>query len=216
MTKKIISFVTAVVMLFQLQAVLAADAGSEAVQEADYKPYQTSAEFLKGLNITEDSERFSESVTRGMAAKLLCAMLDESDSLQNYRGIFKDVDESNENALYIEKLADLGIVKGDENLNYRPDDVLLYDEASYLFAYTLGFGLIQGDGETPQKTIARFGIMDNVKAEYDFVITGDFYVMMRNALLSNLFVQETYGSDPTIYQTDQTLLYKIYKSCIIF
>lgn len=211
MTKKIISFVTAVVMLFQLQAVLAADAGSEAVQEADYKPYQTSAEFLKGLNITEDSERFSESVTRGMAAKLLCAMLDESDSLQNYRGIFKDVDESNENALYIEKLADLGIVKGDENLNYRPDDVLLYDEASYLFAYTLGFGLIQGDGETPQKTIARFGIMDNVKAEYDFVITGDFYVMMRNALLSNLFVQETYGSDPTIYQTDQTLLYKIYK-----
>ena len=48
---------------------------------------------------------------------------------KNYRGIFKDVDESNENALYIEKLADLGIVKGDENLNYRPDEVLLYDEA---------------------------------------------------------------------------------------
>lgn len=225
MTKKIIAFILALVMVFQLQLIVVnaaeqtGDAASgqtteevtEATAKEEYQPYTEAVDLLIGFGITDGSLDLTDGVSRGMAAKLICSMLNENDNLLKYRGIFADVPENNEYALYIEKLADLGIVKGDGNYNYRPDAVISYEEVGYIFAYTMGYGLIQGEGESVIKTISRFGIMDNIRRDYDFVSIGDFFLMMKNALLSNLFVRETYGEKPGIYESEQTLLYKVYK-----
>lgn len=218
MNKRIISLIAVFAMIFQtMTAVFGAEdtsaptaTSTTAAEEEEYLPYIKSVEFLNGFGIIDEEIGYSETVTRGGAAKLIAAMLDEDENLQGYRGIFADVSQDNENALYIEKLADLGIVHGDEDFKYRPDDVLTYDEAAYMFAYTLGYGLAQDERYTPQNAVTRFGIPDGINKKTDFVLFGDMAVMMKNALLSGMFLQETYGSDPYIVKTDATLLYKVY------
>ena len=180
MKKRIISLIAAVAVLITAIQTAVTDMGVIAAAD-DYAPYTQSKAFLEGIGIIDGKDDINMNVTRGKAAALICSMLDANQNLLGYRGIFVDVAEDNEDALSIEKLADLGIVRGGDDYTYRPFDMLTYTEAGYIFANTLGYGLISGSGITPVQVITEFGINDGVKADFDYVTLGDFYVMMKNA-----------------------------------
>ena len=114
MRKKLISWLAAIAVFAAAFQTVIFDTG--AVNAADeYEPYTQSEAFLKGIGVIDGKDDINMNVTRGKAAMLICQMLDENKNLQNYRGIFADVAADSEEALSIEKLADLGIVHGSEN-----------------------------------------------------------------------------------------------------
>lgn len=174
----------------------------------NYAAYVTSESFLKALNIVSDGEDYTLTVTRGDAASYLAVMLGEKSNYLEYRGIFADVDSSNSNALAIEKLADLGIVRGDGNLSFRPDDNLTYNEATVMLMNVLGYGLI--GTSAAYNEAKRAGILDGIKAEFDVVNLGDLYVMMYNTLMAEPIVQTVYGKNSEYEKSQQSLLYKVY------
>ena len=204
MKKRVISFVIVLMLLFQIQPIFAVNSESD----AEIYVYKKSEDFLKALSIVPGGEVLTQSVTRGQAALNIAKLLDEDEKFYTYRGIFADVKSDNKNALAIEKLADLGIVRGDGNYCFRPDDYITYSEATTVFMNVLGYGII---GQEKAHTEAvRAGILDNVIAEYDVVCLGDLYVMMYNALFASPIVQTVYGNDQDFQKSEQTLLYKIY------
>ncbi len=209
MNKRIISLIAAAFMLLSVVQT-AVFPGDVTAAEDTYEPYAESEAFLKGLGIIDGKDDINMNVTRGKAAVLVCSMLDENKNMQSYRGIFSDVPEDSEEALSIEKLADLGIIRGSEGYMYNPSDMLTYKDAGYIFANVLGYGLISNSGLTPLQVVQNFGINDNIKAEFDYVTLGDFYVMMKNALFSGSYVQSSYGSEAEYVKTDRTLLNSIY------
>ena len=79
-------------------------------------------DFLTTIGIIAEDVDGTETVTRGKAAFYIARMLGTSYTNSAYKGVFADVPESNEYAIAIETLADLGIVRGDGNYKYRPDD----------------------------------------------------------------------------------------------
>lgn len=204
MSKKIISLFMIISMLLSCVAV------SVSADSAENQAYTNSTEFLKGLGIIDGSADINTNVTRAKAAEFICAMLDEDKNHTRFRGIFSDVSEDSEGALCIERLADLGIIRGGENFTYRPSDMLTYQDAQAMFAYVLGYGLVENMGKTPYKVASEFGIMDSVTAEFDFVTVGDFYVMMRNALKSGMYIESSFGAEKSVYKTDQMLMNKVY------
>lgn len=172
-----------------------------------YAPYVTSEGLLEALNITTGGSDYTQTVTRADAAAYIAVMLGEGNNYQNFRGIFSDVPSSNANALAIEKLADLGIVRGDGNFAFRPDDNLTYNEAAIIFVNVLGYALIGNSNISEAK---RAGILNNIKSEFDVVNLGDLFVMMYNTLMASPVVQTSYGANGEYQKSEQTLLYKVY------
>lgn len=213
MKRKIIALFVTFLLIFQTLSisVIAADT-AEVVETAetveDLSVYTKYEDFLKALSIVKGGSDFAKPVTRGEVAANIVKFLKETDFYQNYREIFSDVAVTNVNALAIEKLADLGIVRGDGNYRFRPDDQLTYNEASIIFMNVLGYGLIPA--ENTYLEAGRVGILDNVQAKNSVVNLGDFYIMMYNTLFANPIVQTSYGSEVEYQKSEQTMLYKLY------
>lgn len=205
MLKRILSIFIVILLVLQTQFIQAAD---DVVDATSYGPYISSEAFLKALGIVGDENDYTESVTRGKAASFIVAMLNEAEGYQGYRGIFSDVDSGNENVIAIEKLADLGIVRGDGDHAFRPNDYLTYNEASIIFMNALGYGLI-GKKNTYLE-MAKTDVMNGIIAEYDLVNLGDLFIMMENALLESPITQTAYGSNTEYEKSEQTLLYKVF------
>ena len=211
MKKKAISLFLLIIMLFQLSYVGYSE--SEENNSAFNAEYATDRALLVGLGILPDDfeESFDdEGLSREKAASLVVKLLDEEKNFYGYRGIFSDVKKESEYAPYIERLADLGIVKGDGDFCFRPDEMLTYSEAIEIFVNVLGFGLVQDFGVSSRLEAQSFGILDNLTMKYENVSLEDFVIMMKNTLMSGMFEQKSYGSNPKFGKTEQTLLNKIY------
>lgn len=171
--------------------------------------YKGSEAFLKSLKIIDDDEIDpTRTLTRGEAASYIAAMLRKVYSSRSYRGIFSDVDESNENALAIETIAEFGIVKGDGNRAFRPNDYLTYEEANIMFMNVLGYGSIGMSNSIA--AVSKTKITDGIIAEFDVVALGDFLIMTENTLMANP-VTQTSWTEPIMYEiSQQTLLYKVF------
>lgn len=204
MLKRIVSIFIVILLVLQMQFIQAENSGDT----VSYAPYISSEAFLKALGIASEENDYTETVTRGRAASYIAAMLNEAEGYQGYRGIFSDVDSTNENVIAIEKLADLGIVRGDGNYAFRPNDYLTYNEATIMFMNALGYGLI-GEKNT-YREMAKIGLMNGVIAEYDVVNLGDLFIMMENALMENPITQTLYGATAEYQKSEQTLLYKVF------
>lgn len=204
MKKRLLAIVLVTLLIFQSFCIVQ---GQE-TEDVDFELKH--AAFLKSLNIITDETDGSMVLTRGAAALYLTRMLNEEQSYYVYRGVFKDVPSSHEYALSIEKLADLGIIKGDGNLCFRPDDFLTYDEAVYLFAYVLGYGTIPGISSDAYKYIKQHKIMDGVLAELRYVNLSDFLIMVYNTLHSTALEQYIYGDNSAYKVSESTMLYKCF------
>lgn len=176
-----------------------------------YSPYVESEGLLRALNIVDGEIDYTANVTRGQAAKLISLMLGENGSSASFRGIFSDVSESNENAIYIEKLADLGIVKGDGDLKFRPDDLLNYNELVRMSVNALGYGILPDINAKVNQIATKEGLTDSIRREYAVVNLGDVLVVLKNTLLARPLMQEKWGADMELYISEQDLLHKVYE-----
>lgn len=198
-------------MLSVMPPLASVGAEEQAKHDNVYEPYAESEGFLKGIGVFEEGfAAKEESITRGTAAKWIVQMLNEQGNLSQHRGVFADVTSDNENAPYIEKLADLGIVRGNENRCYEADSYLGYPEAYTIFANVWGLETATSAAEVT-KIITQYDINDGVKAESAYVTDSDFILMMYNILMSKVLDQTVWGGDGSVYMvSDDTLLNKIY------
>ena len=203
MNKKILALIMA--LLFAIQCFTLTGFAYEDVSEYDVIENEV---FLRTLGIIAEDVDPSETVTREKAALYVSRMLGTTYTNTQYKGVFSDVPASNEHALAIETLADLGIVHGDGNYCYRPGDNFTYYEAACMFSSVLGYGISGDIGSRAYEYINRNKIFDGVKAEYDFVNFSDLFMMIYNALHSGVLEQVTYGSKIEYKLSDDDILSK--------
>lgn len=173
--------------------------------------YIESENLLRSLGIINEEVEYTKTVTRGEMAKYVTSLLKETEFAVSYRGIFADVPENNEYALYIEHLANKGIIKGDGNFNFRPDDKLLYDHAVVMIINALGYGVLEDIGSTYYTWANKYNLYKNLVCEFDYVNTGDLLVLMENALYADLMSRDAYGGEKQYIVTENTLLSTLYK-----
>lgn len=203
MNKKILALIMA--LLFAIQCFTLTGFAYEDVSEYDVIENEG---FLRTLGIIAEDVDPSETVTRAKAALYVSRMLGTTYTNTQYKGVFSDVPASNEHALAIETLADLGIVHGDGNYCYRPGDNFTYYEAACMFSSVLGYGISGDIGSRAYEYINRNKIFEGVKAKYDFVNLSDLFMMIYNALHSGVLEQSTYGSKVEFEMSDDDILSK--------
>ncbi len=173
--------------------------------------YIEAESLLRSLGIINEEIEYTKTITRGEMAKYITSLLSETELAVSYRGIFSDVPETHEYSLYIEHLANKGIIKGDGNFNFRPDDKILYDHAMIMIINTLGYGVLEDISSTYYTWANEYNLYKNLVLEFDYVNTGDLLVLMENALYANLLARDGYGSEKQYAVTDNTLLSTVYK-----
>ena len=185
---------------------IADESVEEVVETEVYEPYIKSERILKAIGAIKTEYDYEEELTRGKAVKLIIEMLKEDNHLQSFRGLFNDVSEKNEYALYIEKATDLGIVKGSGGFIFRPDDLITYNEAYSIMSNVLGFGLISDTTLTYAQVVVRQGITKNIRKKYAVVNVGDFFVMMINALMSEVMERASYSTNGGTFEMSEKIL----------
>ncbi len=143
--KKIAFFVLPILILLMMFVTIYASSFAD-VAEDDY--YAGAAERMAARGIIvgyEDGLYHGErSLTRAQMATLACKMLGKADEAAALAGktVFSDVNEDGWYCGYINYAVANGIVVGDGNGKFRPDDMVKYEEAVKVVLCVIG----RGDG----------------------------------------------------------------------
>lgn len=96
-------------------------------------PYAEAVEYLNEIGIMtgDTSGNFNpdKTVTRAQMAAIICRMLDETENLPTDGSRFTDVPESYWANGYIVKAAELGIIGGYQDGNFKPRNEVTYEQA---------------------------------------------------------------------------------------
>ncbi|MDP4118366.1 MAG: InlB B-repeat-containing protein [Bacillota bacterium] len=132
-------------------------------------------------------------VTRAEMAAVVCRMMDYKETANKAKGKaeFVDVDEGHWATGYINTAVEKGIISGDGNGNFRPDDEVLYEEAVKMVVCALGYGEEAekaGGWKDGYLSVAKNkGISDKLKGAAGKAITrGDIALMVYNGITENI------------------------------
>ncbi len=179
--------------------------------------YEEPVRVLNALKIMVGDDngtfRLEDTITRSEVAKMAVhAMGMESAASKASRASnFKDVPSSHWANGYINVATSLGLLKGDGDGNFRPDDSIMYAEAMTIFVRATGYEeAAKSKGGFPNgymTTGTAAGLADNVKASAGEDITrGNVAFLTENALEANLMEQTGFGPNSKYEITDKTLL----------
>ena len=156
-------------------------------------------------------------ITRAEFSSMISRLLALSGTVDPtaFRKIFNDVDSDYWGAGAIYALYNMGVINGDENGNFNPEDNIMVQDAIKIIVSSLGYTVTALDrGGYPSGFIreaSRLSLLsglDNVEYE-DMLIRGDAAVLMSNALDVSIVTQTTYGGDSHFYEYgDDTILSK--------
>ena len=164
--------------------------------------YAESAEMLSELDIlagyTDGSFGAEKAITRAEMAAIICRTIEKEDDAQTFKGItvFEDVDRSHWASGYINVVSSEGIVNGDGNGKFRPEDNVTYEEAIKMIVCALKFDVnIKVDPKDWSagyiKVAQNKGITRNARGSKGKSSTrGDVAVMIHGAMVSDLAVPE--------------------------
>ena len=135
-----------------------------------------------------------KSITRAEMAAVVCRMIDKEADAEKAKGKtdFDDVEASHWASGYINIASKEGIINGDGNGKFRPEDDVKYEEAIKMVVCALGFGddvkVDPKDWSAGYLKVAdEKGITGNLKGTKSKAATrGDIAVMSYNALKSDL------------------------------
>ena len=190
--KRITSFVIVVVMT------LMAVQGVTVLAEEKTILTEEQEGLLQYLGVNVIGLDDSASITRSELAHIVAI----GNKASSYTGepFFYDVPVGHHRWNNINQLANMGVISGDGNGYYRPDDIATETEACKLFATVLGYGEI-GYFEEYLKTARRVGILDGVSV--DGVLTvEDAKMMAYNTLHCSMLETVTYG-DPKDFKVQE-------------
>ncbi len=203
MNQRWISFITVLAILSTLLCGFGMTASAEEVTLMAEVPEVNKItlveeDFLFHLGIIrtrfpEDRESYmAKETTRGGMAQMMSRVA----GLTPYTGdemYFNDVPAGHTYAKEINAMAIAGILKGDGNGSFRPDDPITADEMATVCSIILGYKIV-GDNETYPVVANRIGLYDGVEISGNLTI-GQFYRMLLNTFDTEMMEQTTFGDE---------------------
>jgi len=134
-----------------------------------------------------------KTITRAEMAAIICRMIDRESDAQDETGAtdFYDVDDNHWATGYINVASSMGIISGDGNGKFRPEDNVKYEEAIKMVVCALGYGddveMDEDDWSKGYLDVAdEKGISDNLKGSKGRASTrGDVAVMVFNGIVED-------------------------------
>lgn len=212
--KKLTSFILSACMTLGFGATSYAALSSDAVDSK----YADAIEVLGALEImVGDAEsgafRPDDTIKRSEFAKVAVTAMGLGSVAENsiYATKYPDVVENHWANGYINVATNQGIVIGDDEGNFRPDDTITYAEAATVLVRLIGHSPAaekKGGYPTGYVSVAsQQGITKNAVASNDSaVIRGMVAQMTYNSLTVNKMEQTSYGGDESYEIVDKTLL----------
>lgn len=173
-------------------------------------PYEEDTAFLKELGFVSGYNAYEyrpeEEISRAEFAKLTAGAVNaEGESVR----IFYDVDSGHWVAASIAGLYGIGVISGDENGYFHPEEPITCQEAAKLMASAMGYtAMAEQRGGYPTgylQTASRIGLLRGISRSGEEKINrGDAAVMLANLLKGEMIYPVSYGSGDNRYQQDGT------------
>lgn len=218
--KKLKTFIS-VLLIFSLLPVFPAFAKeeiSEAVVLSETEQFKKLSAFGVLGEEASDMEYYSE-ITRGIFMKYAMKCYFGNGiypDVQDAEALFSDVSSSTDGAVEISVASKLGIVSGNGNSLFRPDDSITSSEAAKILVSVLGYGEIaENTGGYPTGYLAlanKLDIFDGcVFSEEGYMAPADFLLALENTLEAEVMeISAIHSYNPGITRTytteDKTLL----------
>ncbi len=212
--KKLTSFILSLVMLLGISVTSFANVAKDTSDSA----YKEAIELLGALEIMvgdKDTGAFrpNDTIKRSEFAKVAVTSMGMGDVAEgfNHPTQFPDVVENHWANGYINVAANQGIVIGDDQGNFRPDDTITYAEAVTVLVRLIGHTPAaekKGGFPTGYVTVAtQTGITKNaVASNNSAVLRGMVAQLCANTLVTKKMEQTSFGSDEAYQVVDKTLL----------
>ena len=179
--------------------------------------YEEPAQLLAALRIMVGDDdgafRLDDKIKRSEVAKMAVHALGLEDLADSAKGEskFPDVSVNHWANGYINIATSQGLIEGDDNGNFRPNDSITYAEAMAIFVRALGYEVMAEDkGGFPNGYIVvagNNGMTKNVQGSSNQAITrGNVAYLTSNSLEVKLMERVGYGENASYEVTDKTLL----------
>lgn len=154
--------------------------------------------------------RYEDAVTRAEMAAIVCRLQAMGEAPETNEPVFSDVPAEYWASGYIKAAHDAGIINGDEDGSFRPNDEVNYAEALKMIVCLLGFEPYAADnGGYPYgyiTTALRRSLIDDIYFEPDDPCSrGDVMIFAYKALDTPIMGRQTYGSPGSYVIFDGTL-----------
>ncbi len=179
--------------------------------------FEEPVQILSALNImvgdTDGKYRLDDTIIRSEAAKMAVHALGLENAAKNAMGQtnFNDVSADHWANGYINVANSQGLVVGDGDGSFRPNDPISYAEAMVIMVKATGYdALVPDKGGYPTGYMnvgMSNGLGDNIDCRMNEPISrGNVAYLTNNALTADLMEQTGYGSNARYERTDKTLL----------
>lgn len=201
--KKAVSMCTAVSAAFAAGSICRA----EFSDIDEFAPYFNAAHRLEEFNIMSGYEdgtfRPEAPVTRAEAAALMCRAVNGSPDdvdASAAQELFSDVAADHWALKYIQYVFSMGIISGDGDGCFRPEDYVTYAELDKMLIGITGYSAYAEQfGSYPENVVKcaqSIGITEGITASYDdLALRGDAALMLSRALEVPIVVIDGYGMD---------------------
>ncbi len=156
-------------------------------------------------NVNDEIFGIDHLMTRGEAAEAVAKMaLGGVGGFGEAHKVFSDVPEEHKNFAGISAAYDIGIISGDGNSKFRPDDYVTETELIYMTMRAIGYSeKILGSSAALMNYCDRLEILKNVEGDEEsgLISRGNAAIMLYNALLAPT-VEMSISSEGTAFYPD--------------
>lgn len=167
-------------------------------------------EKLEALGVIDVKYNAASYVTRRQMAEIIVRYMNLAVTSSEAETPFRDVKTSDTAYVAIRTLYDMGIVSGDYDKRFNPDNYLTYDEALVFIINAIGykmFAVREGGYPTGYHRVAiSHGMLKNlsIKNGSDAVKLPDVYKMLEAALNAAAIEESFYGNGDSTYSFSAT------------
>lgn len=212
MKKQIIASVLAVSSILS-----GASAFAQVPQEVKGTRYETAVSVLAALGIMNGDEngeyRLDDTIIRSELTKMAVTAMGMEDAAATAKGstAFDDVNAEHWASGYINVATNLGIIEGDGDGKFRPNEAITYREAVTIMVRATGYEpAAQNKGGYPKgylTTASENKVLTGVQGQNEAEITrGNVAILTNNSLEVNKMEQTGFGTVPEYGIVDKTLL----------
>lgn len=182
--------------------------------DCDGTPYESAAAQLYALGFADGFNKYEfrpyELINRAESAQLVAKILNTNTTGGDM--VFADVPSGHWASGAVAALYYMGIINGDENKSFNPDDTVTYIEATKILVCALGYtAAAESDGGYPggYRALAnRLKLFDglDISDENVKMNRGDMAIMIQNALAAKAVYNISFGDNAKFKKDGETLL----------
>ncbi|MBR5535161.1 MAG: S-layer homology domain-containing protein, partial [Clostridia bacterium] len=173
--------------------------------------------FLTKLGVFKEGEEFPADLTTGVTRREFISyairLMNDFEYDENAAQIFADVAPKSAAYGEIMECAALGLISSGEGMEFRPDDIITYDEALTVIGRMLGYGTYAerngGFSVGYVSAALKSDLLKGVRSHSGKIGFDSMFNLFFNALESPMFETSVYyasGGEEYIFKSDTTLL----------